>query len=98
MSNAYGCNKVAEKPLNLHVTSFGMQSAFAAFAMSKCLMRWPLVEFIEKSPWEHFGTDRVVVLSPNAKEPLEDLDPSKVLAISEVLRSFAEILNCPRCT
>jgi len=44
-------------------------------------LRWPAVHLNEAPTLEVFAPEQVVLLSPDAEEPLLELDPSKVCFI-----------------
>jgi hypothetical protein len=54
------------------------ETSFLKLAMSAGMQNWNYADVIEKSPWDHFGRQNVVILSPDATEPLETLSTDKV--------------------
>ena len=70
-------NKRAPRPVSLQFSSFcGPVRRFAVEGMHAD--RWPAARCLEQALLELFSGDELVVLSPDAQEPLLSLDPSKV--------------------
>jgi hypothetical protein len=70
-------NKRAPRPVSLQFSSFcGPVRRFAVEGMHAD--RWPAARCLEQPLLELFGGDELVVLSPDAQEPLLSLDFSKV--------------------
>ncbi|GAB4823111.1 hypothetical protein N2152v2_010157 [Parachlorella kessleri] len=84
-----GANKRARAPLSLHFVGFaGPVAGFAVGRMNA--LRWPAVHLKEAPALEVFPPEQVVLLSPDAEEPLLELDPSKVYVIGGLVDRSAQ--------
>lgn len=62
----------------MHISSFDASSSLTDIRDQQAIQNIPFITITEKSVWDHFGADKVVLLSPDAKEPLEHLSNEKV--------------------
>lgn len=75
------CNR-SPTPVALTVTSF--TGALAAFAIHMGAAAWPINKH-EQSLLELYSHDSLVLLSPDAAEPLLTIDPTKVYVIGGIV-------------
>merc|ERR1719498_1013293 len=81
---AYTAVKNLRSPLQLHLTSMGEDNA-ALHAFEAIGFRKWLLHVHAGSCWETFDHDRLVVLSPDAEEDLEEVDESRIYVIGGIV-------------
>lgn len=77
-----GCCCRSPQPVALTVTSF--TGALAAFATHMGAAAWPINKHSE-SLLELYSPDSIVLMSPDAQEPLTNIDPTKVYVIGGIV-------------
>lgn len=77
MSLAYGVVKKARAPLHLHLCSFVEGSTLSEKLHNQGCKNWK-ISFHDETSWNLFPVESLIILSPDAVEPLETLEPSKV--------------------
>jgi len=76
-------NKRAPKPGSLHFTSFS--GPLREFSVAKMRSDQWLAHQYQASALEIFSKKDIIVLSPDAEDPLEEIDPSKVYLIGGIV-------------
>lgn len=84
---AYGGLRKAEKPVHLHITGLGHIPPNSMEALTSLgALNWEFVTRHDKTAWDEFDRDNVVILSPDADESLPDeLDKNLVYVIGGVV-------------
>ena len=80
LTRAYGLNKQAPSPLSLHLTGLDRAPPLALPADAH-LQRWTSLIRIGPSAEDYFAPDELVWLSPDAEEPLLELDARHVYVV-----------------
>ena len=77
LSLCYACLKRTEVPVHLHITSLQEGSVTAEGLRVQGMEKW-LTSIHRESPWDIFPNDKIIVLSPDAENVLEDVLVDKV--------------------
>lgn len=82
---SYSLNKKAQAPVDLHLTSLTEGTRFYQDFQKMGAIHWSYISVHSKKPWEVFPKEKIVLLSPDASEVLQELSHDKVYVVCGIV-------------